>query len=361
MPSLAKRNSPDLAAARPDTSSALDDRARECWRTLQAIADRAGGELPARARAASLKLSGPERNAASDSSASLRLLTDLYSIAEERQWAKRGVERVPTATVLPVLWERGESGWLHFQKGDRLNENGLARLLKKYEVTPKQWREGKAFIRGYMLADFVEPWARYVRGSRDTPEDPTHPTQPHNPTTPRSGHMQPCSGVSGVSGCTGTGEEDNVHAVPNEPDEPGPDDIESDVATESSYHAALDDQAMTDAIAAWRAAPHAGPPPDWNADEAANDQGGHAATPSQRVTRGQRSPGFRLTRRPDDDEPEPGHGGPRDMSAPELLRLARSGVRSSAARRTSPARRPQPLLEPGGGVLCRWHRWLFWA
>jgi hypothetical protein len=68
-----------LRDAEPDLP--VDDREADNWTFLAAIADLAGGDWPARARAACLALTG---QAETDTSAGIRLLADLRAVFGEQ-------------------------------------------------------------------------------------------------------------------------------------------------------------------------------------------------------------------------------------------------------------------------------------
>ena len=70
----------DLRAADPDVPEQLHDRAADNWRPLLAIADQAGGEWPARARAAAVTLSA---GAAAEGRREM-LLADIRAVFVER-------------------------------------------------------------------------------------------------------------------------------------------------------------------------------------------------------------------------------------------------------------------------------------
>jgi hypothetical protein len=72
----------------------IEDRAADCWEALLAIADAAGGDWPARARAAALELVAQARDADS-ASLGVRLLGDLRHIFgdQDAMFTKAIIER----------------------------------------------------------------------------------------------------------------------------------------------------------------------------------------------------------------------------------------------------------------------------
>lgn len=71
---------PELQSARPDLPPEIDDRAQEAAEPLLAIADRAGGDWPDRARRAIVDLHGGRE--IDDESSGVRLLADIREVFE---------------------------------------------------------------------------------------------------------------------------------------------------------------------------------------------------------------------------------------------------------------------------------------
>jgi Protein of unknown function (DUF3631) len=143
----------ELRTLRPPRLEGLRDRANEVWRPLLAIADRAGGDWPARARRSSLVLSAPVDE---DPSLGLLLLTDLRAIFDELQ-----AERIPTADLIRALATVEESPWGEWwldAKTDEPLKSGPRRhsqLLRPYGIRPRLVRIGTDTARGYRREDFV--------------------------------------------------------------------------------------------------------------------------------------------------------------------------------------------------------------
>jgi len=147
----------DLDGYFPDMPAGVEDRAADCWEPLIAIADKAGGDWPRRAREAAVHFV----NAGKDNSQSLnvRLLADLRTIFDSI-----GDDHIPTATLLEHLTAMEEAPWGDLRGGKPLDSRGLSRRLSKYQVTPKQLgRVGeKNNPRGYRREDLHEVWLRYL-------------------------------------------------------------------------------------------------------------------------------------------------------------------------------------------------------
>jgi Protein of unknown function (DUF3631) len=171
----------ELRAARPQLPEELDDRAWDCWEPLLAIADLAGGEWPARARATAIELSGSE--ARDDESLSIRLLADVRQVFETT-----GVDGLKTSILISELGSIEESPWGDWY-GKQLTAQALSKLLRPYLIkTMPIWVDGTT-VRGYKREQFVAVWERYlscdgVRSVRS--ESPSH-MGPNAPNAPNAG------------------------------------------------------------------------------------------------------------------------------------------------------------------------------
>jgi hypothetical protein len=144
----------DLAEATPEMPTGITDRPADVWEPLIAIADAAGGEWPARARAAAVELNAAR--AAADPSLGVQLLADVRRVFEES-----AADRLGSETLAKALCELEESPWADL-KGKALDARGLARRLRRFEVRPKTIRIGDTTPRGYERGDFVDAWNRYL-------------------------------------------------------------------------------------------------------------------------------------------------------------------------------------------------------
>jgi hypothetical protein len=130
----------------------IQDRAADVWEPLLAVADAAGAEWPARARAAAVTLVTLVREASP--SLGIRLLGDLRQVFGE-------ADSRSTKWLLEALHNLPESPWADI-KGKPLDDRGLAARLRPYDVKPKPVRIGETMLRGYRRADLIEPWRRYL-------------------------------------------------------------------------------------------------------------------------------------------------------------------------------------------------------
>lgn len=143
-----------LAEARPELPDELDDRALDTWEVLLAIADLAGGDWPERARRAAVALSGAE--AREDDSAGIVLLRDLRAVFDAR-----GDDRLASSAICDDLHEIEESPWADWY-GKPITVRGVAKLLARYGIRPKQLWVEAGNVRGYERESFEDAWARHL-------------------------------------------------------------------------------------------------------------------------------------------------------------------------------------------------------
>jgi hypothetical protein len=203
-----------LAEAEPELPEELDDRAQDIIEPLLAIADEVGGEWPKRARRAAVELlTGEHREEAE--SLGIRLLRDV-----RHAFNTQGEDRLATGKLLERLREPDDAPWRSL-RGEPLDANKLARLLKPYGIRPEKLREGSDTFRGYRRASFEDTWARYVPATSENPEHPEHPEHPAN----RGGSDVP--GKPDVPGSENNPEHETPHKqgdvppVPPVPPNPG--------------------------------------------------------------------------------------------------------------------------------------------
>src|SRR5262249_27625188 len=129
----------------PDMPAGVTDRDADVWESLLAVADVAGGTWPKRARVAAVALVTQSKE--SSLSVGVRLLSDLRN-------AFGATDNLTTDTILGKLHAIDEAPWGDM-RGKPLNDLGLSRLLKNYEIKPKSVRFGtgpKDVARGYVRA-----------------------------------------------------------------------------------------------------------------------------------------------------------------------------------------------------------------
>ncbi|RSS91099.1 DUF3631 domain-containing protein [Streptomyces sp. WAC05950] len=143
----------------PEMPDEVTDRPADVWEPLIAVADAAGGDWPARARAACAQIVAASKQD-DKGSIGIRLLTDL------RDHVLNGIERLPTISVLDRLYALEEAPWADMG-GKPLTSRGLAKMLGEYmtgdnkPIEPRNIKSGGAVLKGYYAADLTDAWSRY--------------------------------------------------------------------------------------------------------------------------------------------------------------------------------------------------------
>lgn len=145
-----------LAGRFPVMPPGVEDRAADVWEALLMVADAAGGEWPARARAAAMEMvaQGQDRSPTQG----LRLLADLRLVFGESNFMR-------TEDILTALSAIEESPWGDL-RGKPIDARKLASLLQPYDVRSRTGRIGNTTPRGYAREDLHDPWSRYLPPAR---------------------------------------------------------------------------------------------------------------------------------------------------------------------------------------------------
>lgn len=171
----AAQNVEALTGVEPDLPAELDDRQQDAWEPLLAIADRVGGDWPARSRDSAKKLSGGEVR--EDSSVGVRLLADCRRIFGKR--TEKGEDRIATVAMIEALCADAEAPWCEWTKGKPITAAGLARLLKPFGVASRTVRvEGGSTPKGYVRESFEDAWTRYLSAAARAESGPASATTP---------------------------------------------------------------------------------------------------------------------------------------------------------------------------------------
>jgi hypothetical protein len=154
---------PDLVAslsgAYPNMPESLHDRAADIWEPILAVADAAGGEWPALARASSVALT-PSEDGGDD--LGVTLLTDIRTV-----WSKAPLQderEVTTKQLVDALLELDESPWPTYgRQGKGVTGKAMANILRPFGIKPGQIASTShhAGARGYSRVQFEDAWARY--------------------------------------------------------------------------------------------------------------------------------------------------------------------------------------------------------
>lgn len=143
----------------------LDDRAADNWSPLFRIAQVVGKGWPSIATSAALALSGSDER--ETTKAGTLLLEDTRTYFTRK--ANLSLDRVATEDLVAWLttdYDLVDRPWNDWRRGEPINGKGISRQLEKYGIKPKRWREGgrsvNVKVKGYLKADFVEVWDRYL-------------------------------------------------------------------------------------------------------------------------------------------------------------------------------------------------------
>lgn len=148
-----------LRQAWPEMPDGITDRAADVWEPLLAIADAAGGDWPAQARAAAVALN--RARAERDPSLGVQLLADIRRVFDAAD-----VDRLTSDAVVSALVALDEAPWGDL-RGKPLEARGLARRLRKYDVRPGTHRFADGIVRGYRAEDLHDAWLRYLPAVAD--------------------------------------------------------------------------------------------------------------------------------------------------------------------------------------------------
>jgi hypothetical protein len=146
---------PTLNQADPKIPDGLNDRAADSWAPLLAIADFAGGEWPATARAAASVLCGATPDG---DSLKVELLRDVRVAFIEREQ-----DRLASTELADAVATDSERPWAEYNRGKPMTVRQLARLLNAFGILSGTVRlaDGKT-LKGYKLEDFEDVFARYL-------------------------------------------------------------------------------------------------------------------------------------------------------------------------------------------------------
>jgi hypothetical protein len=149
-----KDNLDVLRTAKPEPVAELNDRARDNWEPLLAIAEACGGDWPSKARKAAKLLSEVD----DDETHSIQLLQDLKWLFER---AKN--RNLSSAEIIDALKDMEDRPWPEFRNGNPITPRGVAKLLAAFKIFPRQVRiGGSRQVQGYMAEQFTEVFSLYV-------------------------------------------------------------------------------------------------------------------------------------------------------------------------------------------------------
>jgi hypothetical protein len=152
-------------------------RARDKWKPLLRIATLAGDEWLERARNAAIALDAGDGDI-EEMSEKLRLLKDVHGVFK--------VPQLSSKDLVYLLMEDEESEWRY---RIAFNQLILARMLNQYGIRTKTLSTGNhRGSRGYVLADFLDAWKRYLP-ELSNPETPATTATPATTREDQSHHQ----------------------------------------------------------------------------------------------------------------------------------------------------------------------------
>ena len=151
-----KDNLKRLTDCEPQVPDELNDRARDSWRPLLAIAESTGSRWAGYGRACAVKLSEGK----SEISKRTLLLSDIRDIFRQTR-----VSRMASTEICSKLIGIEEHPWPELRDGKPITACQLARLLEPLCIRPRQMKMDMTNIRGYELDDFTDSFARYLHDS----------------------------------------------------------------------------------------------------------------------------------------------------------------------------------------------------
>jgi putative DNA primase/helicase len=139
---------------RPMLPDNLNDRAQDNWEPLLAIAEVAGNNWPELGQAAALKLSG-----AIDSHLTLgtELLADIKQVFETKN-----VDRMSTIELIEALCADDEQPWATYNRGKPITPRQVNKRLNDYEIKRQTIRIGYKTVKGFLIEQFDDAFARYL-------------------------------------------------------------------------------------------------------------------------------------------------------------------------------------------------------
>jgi putative DNA primase/helicase len=147
-------NAAALKDARPVLPPGFNNRQAMNWRLLLAIAERAGGSWPKRARVAAIKLARERRQP----SEGIRLLEAFHML-----FAAHG-PMLTSTDVVTLLTAGQDSEWAEFRGRGPITKRQVALLLDPYDIHPDVIHpHGRKADRGYKAEWFADAFARYLR------------------------------------------------------------------------------------------------------------------------------------------------------------------------------------------------------
>jgi len=148
-------NKDDAINQEVEMPTELDDRSQNNWEGIYKLALVISEKTFVRIRSASLALS---INDLTEDSEGIQLLKDIKEICDENT----EVSTFPSSALTIRLNKMEDKHWISYNRHRGLDQSQLSKLLKPYEIHPKQQKIDGRNIRGYKRDDFEDAFKRYL-------------------------------------------------------------------------------------------------------------------------------------------------------------------------------------------------------
>lgn len=144
-----------LAAHDPDIPEWMFNRQADNWRPLFALADVAGGRWPQVAREIARKLT----SVGTEEEAGVQILIDIRTL-----FAEKNTDRLPSEEIVGALVQIEDRPWAEWGRLQHpITKTGLARLLGRFEIGPKNIRLSDGRVpKGYSIDQFAKAFKSYI-------------------------------------------------------------------------------------------------------------------------------------------------------------------------------------------------------
>jgi putative DNA primase/helicase len=141
-----------LRLAKPERLNSRNDRQVDNWMPILAIAMVLGCE--SMVRDVAMLVASDEQD---ELPARIQLLSDIREVFDVAR-----SERISSADLVKQLVAMEDRPWCEWKRGNPLTPNSMSRILKAFDIQPKQLRIGYENIKGYSLEMFKDAFIRYT-------------------------------------------------------------------------------------------------------------------------------------------------------------------------------------------------------
>ncbi len=156
----AQDHAEQVGRARPVMPTQLNDRAKDNWTALIAIADLA--QIGEEARSAAILLS--DTGSGEQLDYRIQLLRDIKNIFDEVPF----LDRLATKGIINALCEIDEAPWLTICRDKPITARKLQAMLRPFGIESRTLKfkdEDSKPAKGYHREDFEDAWSRYLNGN----------------------------------------------------------------------------------------------------------------------------------------------------------------------------------------------------